>query len=277
MRRRRLLGLRQVHRLLVARRAALSSPPSPRTLVPASTTRPRIRPTTRPDADESDEAGHDRVPLVGSVGQLLGHVGHLPRACRHCLLSGLEQPRSGSRGRSTSRTFEVGVELDQARPQCGALVGVGGAGADRTYALLADPDGGVRVGDQVGVPLRVLRQPALRGDDDEVGTVLEVEQRRGERRPGLAADVVEQQRRHRLAEARADPPLRADPAVGQLKTRTWARAMYLMTFTVIGESRPSGFSSGSPKPTASEPRFQTTSSCSLRLRQPSGVRTIVWW
>ena len=64
-----------------------------------------------------------------------------------------------------------------------------------------------------------------------------------------------------------------------LKTRTWARAMYLMTFTVTGESRPSGFSSGSPNRIRSPtiPRFQTISSCSLRLRQPSGVRIIVWW
>jgi hypothetical protein len=62
-------------------------------------------------------------------------------------------------------------------------------------------------------------QPALGGDDDEVLTGAQVQQRGGEQLPGLAAAVFQQQRGNRLAEARPDPPLAADAAAGQLEHR----------------------------------------------------------
>src|SRR5690606_27508080 len=52
------------------------------------------------------------------------------------------------------------------------------------------------------------------GDDDDVRAVGEIEQRGGVHLPGLAAAVVEQQGRDRLAKARADTPFRADPPTG---------------------------------------------------------------
>ena len=69
--------------------------------------------------------------------------------------------------------------------------------------------------DQVGIPLRVLGQSALRRHDDELGAVLEIQQGRGEDLAGLAAEVLQQEDWDGFAESRSYAPCRPDPAIGQ--------------------------------------------------------------
>src|SRR6478735_5220967 len=158
-----------------------SSPPMPSTLVPAITTRPITSPTTSPTPTRATSPALIGCSSLGRSGNLSA-TSFLPvlGVRRHPPSARLEQHDRDLAVGPLRVLGEVGVQLDQAGPQLGALVGVGGARADPAYALLADPDGGVRMGDQVGVPLRVLREPALGRDDHEVGPVLEVEQRRRE-------------------------------------------------------------------------------------------------
>src|SRR5262249_31229270 len=52
------------------------------------------------------------------------------------------------------------------------------------------------IGDEVLVPERVVRRPALRADDDVVAAVLSVDQRLPPRLPRAAAERRQQQRRH---------------------------------------------------------------------------------
>src|SRR6478609_5652812 len=57
------------------------------------------------------------------------------------------------------------------------------------------------------------------------------------------------------------------------KTRTWARDMYLMTWTVRGESRPSGLSSGKPNPMGYLPPLDSTLPDDL-LVQPAAAPAV---
>src|SRR5581483_7285918 len=102
------------------------------------------------------------------------------------------------------------VRGHDARPEPGALIGRGDTRPHRA-ALAADPDAGVRVRHQVVEPGRVPRVAALRGDDHEVRSVLDVEQGRRPLDAALGADVVEQE--HRRAHEGDAPP---DPPAGGL-------------------------------------------------------------
>src|SRR3954451_21288229 len=84
------------------------------------------------------------------------------------------------------------VGLDAERPEALALLRRGYAGVDR------QPVGGhlhrrVRVRLEVVEPGRVLGKASLRGDDDEVLAVPDVEQGRGALGAALGPDVIEQQ------------------------------------------------------------------------------------
>ena len=115
-----------------------------------------------------------------------------PRHCRtpastRRTLNAAAGPPPGSRGRSNSGSCRS--------PHTARQASATAAPARPGPRLRSDFDVCVGVGHQVAVPLRI-------------------EQRRDEYRAGLSAAVVEQQRGHRLAKARADAPLPADFAAG---------------------------------------------------------------
>src|SRR5215208_1593746 len=66
-------------------------------------------------------------------------------------------------------------------------------------------DGDLGMRTQVVKPARMARIPTLRGDDHEVLTVLDIEQRRSPPRAALRAHVVEEQHRGQAGEGVANP------------------------------------------------------------------------
>src|SRR5947209_516024 len=96
------------------------------------------------------------------------------------------------------------IHLDQARPEGVALL-LAGLPRAHTATLAADLDLGLRRGDQVAEPCRVLVEAALGGDHDEPVAVLEVKERRDARLAAAAPDVMQQQDR-RAADVVAQPP-----------------------------------------------------------------------
>src|SRR6185312_12799910 len=71
-------------------------------------------------------------------------------------------------------------------------------------ALGANHDVGIGIGQQVPIPLRVLVTSCRRGHDDNVGTIVHVQQRCSEALAGRAPQMVQQQRWGWLAEAGSD-------------------------------------------------------------------------
>jgi hypothetical protein len=118
----------------------------------------------------------------------------------------------------------------------------------------------------------VLRSTGLRGDDHHPVTVAEVDERGGAQLARTTTAVLHQADRHRVLPACADAPGAADATAGELVDGHVDLGHHLdhatgelavETFGLLVHSY--------------IPRFQTSSSKSLRERQPSGVRTRSWW
>ena len=171
-------------------------------------------------------AALDHGRVVGERGLELG-----PGERWHRSPTGARGRRPGSPVGPLLVLREVGVEVDQPRPERRALVRRRGPGAHRPVPLALEADRRVRVREQVGVPLRVLRQPALRRDDHEVGVRLRGRAAASRTslpdfRPTWSSSSVGTG----FFQPGADPPLVADAAVGQLEDPRPGRcAMYLMT------------------------------------------------
>ena len=131
----------------------------------------------------------------------------------------------------------------------------------------------VRVRGQVGVPLRVLRQPALRGDDHEVVAVLEVEQRRLVRACRTCGP---------RARAAAPAPASSSPApirhfepsrpLVALNAATCARDMYLMNVhgRAASPARPGARQAGPGPSDVRASRRPLRAACGCASRRPSG-------
>src|SRR6478735_1451414 len=111
----------------------------PSTLVPASTTSPITRPTTRPTPTSATRPAMIGCSSLGRSGSFSATSFLPPSGCvrRHSHSAGLEHHDRDLPVGPLRVLGEVGVQLDQARPEPGPLLRGRGARPHRAHALLA--------------------------------------------------------------------------------------------------------------------------------------------